>query len=236
MRPLLIATALSFSCAALGAPSLVVEAIDVGASPVPNRPVRSPARAAAKKLMAQRCALCHGKSGAADGPMSRSLNPRPRAFTDPRWQASVKDAHIARIIVGGGSVVGKSPIMPANPDLEGEDAVVKALVELVRGFSSRGVVRFEAVDAEGKVVAKTAQPPSPTGATSTATLELAPGSYTLRAYYDADEDGARDDDERRAETSIEVTGPGGDATLSLAPPDAGPTTTSAPTAPAAPPP
>jgi hypothetical protein len=69
-----------------------------------------------------------------DGPGSATLEPKPRAFSDGSWQASVSNGHIAKIIVGGGAAVGKSAAMPPNPDLEDKQELVEELVRLVRAF------------------------------------------------------------------------------------------------------
>ncbi len=90
--------------------------------------------AEATQIFATRCTPCHGPTGAGDGPASATLNPHPRNFHDGAWQASVTDGHIDQIIQFGGAAVGKSPAMPANPDLVGRDAVVAALRARVRSF------------------------------------------------------------------------------------------------------
>ena len=58
----------------------------------------------------------------------------PRNFSDPAWQKSVTDEHIETIIKYGGAAVGKSPAMPANPDLNSKPQVVTELRLIVRGF------------------------------------------------------------------------------------------------------
>jgi len=80
--------------------------------------------------------MCHGASGKGDGPVGAALNPKPRDLGDPVWQKSVTDEHIEKIIQGGGSAVGKSPLMPANPDLNAKPDVVKALRAMVRKFGT----------------------------------------------------------------------------------------------------
>ncbi len=92
------------------------------------------AQAEAAKLYMERCSTCHGQTGTGDGSGAANLNPKPRNFQDPSWQSSVDDAHIEKIILLGGTGAGKSAAMPANPDLSGKDAVVKALRAKVRGF------------------------------------------------------------------------------------------------------
>lgn len=92
----------------------------------------------ANTIFSSRCSTCHGPTGAGDGPASAGLSPRPRNFGDPQWQDSVTDEHIERIIMYGGAAVGKSPTMPANPDLQSKPDVVRALRQKVRGFRQGG--------------------------------------------------------------------------------------------------
>ena len=91
--------------------------------------------AEAAEIFENRCAVCHGMSGRGDGEGSAALDPKPRDFTSPEWQKSVTDDHIQKIIVYGGLGVGKSPTMPANPDLDSKPAVVKELVAYVRDLA-----------------------------------------------------------------------------------------------------
>ena len=90
----------------------------------------------ARDLFDRQCSTCHGDSGRGDGPAARALNVKPRNYTDAAWQKSVTDAQIRAVIVGGGSSVGKSASMPANPQLEGQPAVLDALVAIVRAFGA----------------------------------------------------------------------------------------------------
>ena len=90
----------------------------------------------AHELFKSRCTPCHGETGHGDGPGAASLNPKPRNYTDAAWQKSVKDEDIKKTILYGGAAVGKSPIMPANPDLEGKPEL-DGLVAIVRGFNGK---------------------------------------------------------------------------------------------------
>ena len=90
--------------------------------------------AEADNIFKNRCTPCHGPNGRGDGPASASLSPHPRNFTDKTWQAAVNDEHIQKIIQYGGAAVGKSPNMPANPDLQSKPQVVSALAHKVRSF------------------------------------------------------------------------------------------------------
>ncbi|HTJ47167.1 MAG TPA: c-type cytochrome [Kofleriaceae bacterium] len=80
------------------------------------------------------CATCHGEGGQGDGPGAAALDPKPRNYTDKSWQASVTDDQIAKTILMGGAAVGKSPAMPAQPQLREKPQVVAALVRIVRTF------------------------------------------------------------------------------------------------------
>lgn len=73
-----------------------------------------------KEIFISRCAPCHGPSGHGDGPAAVNLLPRPRDFHDTSWQTSVTDEQIEAIIRRGGLSVGKSVLMPANPDFDDE--------------------------------------------------------------------------------------------------------------------
>lgn len=92
--------------------------------------------AKAKDVFISRCVPCHGATGQGDGPASATLNPKPRKYADPEWQASVTDEYIEKIIKFGGAAVGKSPAMPNNPDLT-DPAVVAALKDIIRGFNPK---------------------------------------------------------------------------------------------------
>ena len=87
-----------------------------------------------RKQFVGRCAACHGMEGKGDGPGAVALNPKPRNYTDKVWQKSVTDEQIGNTIMYGGAAVGKSPIMPAHPDLQSKPEAVAALVKVVRAF------------------------------------------------------------------------------------------------------
>lgn len=91
--------------------------------------------AKAEAIFSERCSACHGPTGKGDGPASAALNPKPRNYGDAAWQASVTDEQISKTILMGGAAVGKSPIMPASPDLDEKPEVVAGLVQIVRRFA-----------------------------------------------------------------------------------------------------
>lgn len=82
------------------------------------------------------CAVCHGETGMGNGPGAANLDPKPRNYTDKAWQASVTDEQIKKTILMGGAAVGKSPIMPAQPQLREKPEVLAELVRIIRGFGN----------------------------------------------------------------------------------------------------
>lgn len=87
----------------------------------------------ATALFNSRCAPCHGEHGKGDGPGAVALSPKPRNYSDVAWQGKVTDEDIKKTILYGGAAVGKSPAMPANPDLDGKPEL-DGLVKKVRSF------------------------------------------------------------------------------------------------------
>lgn len=100
----------------------------------PAAPAAGDPKAEADTIFVQRCVMCHGAKGMGDGPAAAGLNPKPRAYSDAAWQASVTDDYLARVIVGGGAAVGKSAAMPGQADLKDKPEVVKALVAKIRSY------------------------------------------------------------------------------------------------------
>lgn len=88
----------------------------------------------ARGILVSRCVMCHGSDGKGDGPTAVTLNPKPRDFSNKEWQKATSDAQLKLAITKGGASVGKSALMPGNPDLEGKPEVVAQLVEAVRAY------------------------------------------------------------------------------------------------------
>ncbi len=93
--------------------------------------------AQAQDMFGNVCAMCHGVNGAGDGPAAVNLTPKPRNYTDPAWQASVTDDQIRKTILEGGQGVGKSPMMPGQPQLKDQPEVLDNLVKIIRGFGKK---------------------------------------------------------------------------------------------------
>ena len=90
-----------------------------------------------RTIFANQCAMCHGTSGKGDGVSAGALSVKPRDYTDPKWQASVTDEDIKKIIVLGGKALGKAEAMPPNPTFEGKPELLDGLVKIIRGFGRK---------------------------------------------------------------------------------------------------
>lgn len=119
------------------APAVVADAVvPAPAAPADAGAIPAAATEEAEKIFNMRCALCHGAGGKGDGQASAALNPKPRDYTDKAWQATVGDEEIEKAILGGGTAVGKSNLMPPNPDLATKPDVIRALRAKVRSFGA----------------------------------------------------------------------------------------------------
>ena len=85
------------------------------------------------KLYQQRCASCHGADGKAHTPIAQALTPKPRDHTDGAYMNKLSNEHLTKVIKGGGSAVGRSPLMPPQPDLN--DTQIQQLVTFVRSLA-----------------------------------------------------------------------------------------------------
>ena len=82
-------------------------------------------------LYLQRCASCHGPTGAADGALSRSLSKLPPDVGSLAWQAEQSDSQLAKVVRHG----APGTAMPPARDLtEGE---VGAVVAYLRSLPER---------------------------------------------------------------------------------------------------
>ena len=108
-----------------------------GGSDDPWAGVSAALQARAKRVYSVRCASCHGENGAGNGPEAKKINPPPRSFRDATWQAKITNTVIERSILGGGAATGKSVVMPPNPDLQSQPALVAALRAYVRSLGPR---------------------------------------------------------------------------------------------------
>ena len=61
-----------------------------------------------------RCASCHGPSGKGDGPLAANLPVKPRDHTDREYMSQLSDEDLFKVIKGGGTAIGKSPLMPPS--------------------------------------------------------------------------------------------------------------------------
>ncbi|MBA2543365.1 MAG: cytochrome c, partial [Deltaproteobacteria bacterium] len=90
-------------------------------------PTRQVQASDARAIFQNQCAMCHGTQGRGDGISASALAVKPRDYTDPKWQASITDDEIKKIIVLGGKGVGKNAAMPDNPTLADRPEVLDGL-------------------------------------------------------------------------------------------------------------
>ena len=138
---LLSALCLFETSTALSAPKKSNNAAKPQKTEVAEAPASPPPPAAAmqegRQMFATLCSTCHGASGRGDGAAAAALTPKPRDFSAVDWQKQTSDDVIAKIIVEGGMALGKSPVMPANPQLKDKPEVVAALRFIIREFGKK---------------------------------------------------------------------------------------------------
>jgi len=135
--------------------ALTVSAVAQGPRDASLTPSNDTAMAAAKKVFGTYCASCHGATGLGDGVAAAALQPKPRSFADSKWQRSVSDDHLAKVILDGGPAVGLSPTMaPARSMFDSEPAgTIDAMVAMVREFGRPRTLTVPAIDAAAKIYA-----------------------------------------------------------------------------------
>lgn len=139
-RPLLLAVAALgvMACKGSGPAAATEPATAPAAEPAaaPAEPVAVAAPVASvESVFKGRCAPCHGDTGKGDGPGGAALTPKARSFADAEWQKTATDDNIKKAILYGGAAIGKSPVMPSQPDLEGKPEL-EGLVKLIRSFGA----------------------------------------------------------------------------------------------------
>ncbi|MCX5745916.1 MAG: cytochrome c [Proteobacteria bacterium] len=105
-----------------------------GGSAVPATPPAADPAKKAQSMYAMVCQMCHGETGRGDGTMAKNLPVKPRDYADAAWQASVTDDDLRKAILLGGAGIGKSPLMPGQPQLKDQPDVLNGLVAIIRGF------------------------------------------------------------------------------------------------------
>ena len=78
---------------------------------------------------AGKCAMCHGKAGAGDGPAGAAMNPKPPDFSSAEYQEGRSDEEIAEAIKTG------KGMMPAYGEKLSAEAI-EGLVAYIRTLGS----------------------------------------------------------------------------------------------------
>ncbi|MCB9872125.1 MAG: c-type cytochrome [Planctomycetes bacterium] len=104
----------------------------------PKAPEPAPRFTAAERRQARMqwvtCSTCHGDKGKGDGLAGLALKPRPRDFTDAKFQKEKTDEQLFQVIRKGGAANGLSAAMAAY-DLP--DGVIYALVAHIRKLGGK---------------------------------------------------------------------------------------------------
>jgi len=85
-----------------------------------------------EKLFAFYCAQCHGSEGKGDGPnVTGDFPVDPRDFTETAEMNKLSNADIRNVIIDGGPIADKSPMMPPWGKTLNDDEI-EALVQYLR--------------------------------------------------------------------------------------------------------
>lgn len=102
--------------------------------PTPPAEPRTADTANGGELYVTYCASCHGVSGAGDGPVAASLDPRPARHDDGAYMNGLSNEHLVAVIKLGGPAVGKSPMMaPWGGSLD--DQQIRDVVAFTRSLA-----------------------------------------------------------------------------------------------------
>lgn len=106
---------------------------------VPHPP-SPPSIANGEALYAAQCSLCHGMTGAGDGPVAAGLNPAPANFIAPETSSVLSPFKVYNTMVYGIAGTG----MPSFPQLSDEEKWDVAFYAMSLGWSAEDVSRGEA--------------------------------------------------------------------------------------------
>jgi mono/diheme cytochrome c family protein len=113
--------------------SLLIVALIGGSMALATVPAQAANLAAAKKQYADKCAGCHGATGAGNGAAAAAISPKPTNFTDCAAMAKVSDDRLFKATKEGGAAVGLSAMMPPQGSSL-SDAQIKDMVAYIRSF------------------------------------------------------------------------------------------------------
>jgi cytochrome c5 len=99
-----------------------------------GRAWQSPSAAEGRRVFLAYCATCHGDEGRGDGQNASRLTPRPPDLADAA--ARLSPAELRRIVVGGTTAVGRTPLCPPHGRTLGAERVDTLLAHL-RSLATR---------------------------------------------------------------------------------------------------
>jgi mono/diheme cytochrome c family protein len=148
---LLVATISSSGCRDAATTGSHGRAPEATAPPMAQTPDDSIAAAAAAREIAlswnercgeaiyrERCAVCHGLSGAGDGFNASNLDRPPQDFTSDSVMSAFPDSRLIDAVTSGGRAVGGTPMMPAyGKTFTAQD--IRSVVAYVRTFAAKKI-------------------------------------------------------------------------------------------------
>jgi mono/diheme cytochrome c family protein len=69
--------------------------------PVPAEIASDPLLTRGREIYIERCVTCHGPTGLGDGPLARSLTPKPRNLADDPWKYGDKPEQVLNVLANG---------------------------------------------------------------------------------------------------------------------------------------
>ena len=97
---------------------------------------------AGKALYDMNCSSCHGMTGKGDGPISATLNPKPRDFSSGEFKFDAdkngttgEDADLKLVIQKGALAYGGSPLMTGWPTFK--DDQIADVIAYIRSLAAK---------------------------------------------------------------------------------------------------
>ena len=69
--------------------------------PIPAEIAADPLLLRGREIYLERCVACHGPAGLGDGPLAKSLNPRPRNLASDPWKYGEKPDEVLKVVANG---------------------------------------------------------------------------------------------------------------------------------------
>jgi mono/diheme cytochrome c family protein len=85
----------------LAAGAVVLVVFGQPSKPIPPEIAADPLLARGREIYLERCVACHGAAGQGDGPLAKSLTPRPRNLANDPWKHGEKPEQVLAVLANG---------------------------------------------------------------------------------------------------------------------------------------